>query len=103
MLYIVIFCSSVDTHKRAFSVITGGVTHNHVHTAGQRIVRSLIRGDFLYCQYRTGRFHCLILLISAAKILNVLISENYLWSFDLCKAIFYYICRTLILNVNIIE
>ena len=37
--------------------LTGGFIHIHADVAGQRIVRSLIRRDFLFFQYRTGRFH----------------------------------------------
>ena len=50
---------------------------NHVNVAGQRIVRSLIRHDAEIVAYRTGRFHLsLYSYNSAAKIRNVLISEN---------------------------
>ena len=33
--------------------------HYHIYIVGQRIVRHLIRRDFLFFNYRTGRFHCL--------------------------------------------
>ena len=47
------------THEKALLTVAGGVTHNHINVVGQRIVRSLIRHDFMICYYRTGRFHCL--------------------------------------------
>ena len=54
-------------HEKSFLTCVGSFTHNHINIAGQRIVRHLIRRDFLVFQYRTGRFHCLISLKFSRK------------------------------------
>ena len=45
------------THKNALPAFAGGITYSRIDVAGQRIIRSLIRRDSLFCQYMTGRFH----------------------------------------------
>ena len=46
-------------HDKTLLTSAGGITRNRINVVGQRIIRSLIRHDFMICNYRTGRFHCL--------------------------------------------
>ena len=78
-LYTTDLCvQTMHTHAvTALLIFISRAAHNHKYAAGQRIVRGLIRHDVEIVAYRTGRFHLsLYSYNSAAKIRNVLISEN---------------------------